>query len=80
MKWLGRVLLVVVLLLLGSYLFLQTPDTDPAAMRAKYGGEPSQFVDLGNGLKVHVRDEGPRGIGPVGQQDGKAVVVEQRQP
>ena len=60
MKWLGRGLLLVVLLLLGGYLFLQTPDTDSAAMRAKYGGAPSQFVDLGNGLKVHVRDEGPR--------------------
>jgi pimeloyl-ACP methyl ester carboxylesterase len=37
-----------------------TPDTDPAAMRAAYGGTPSQFVDVGNGLTVHVRDEGPR--------------------
>ena len=34
MKWLGRVLLVVVLLLVGSYLFLQTPDTDPAGLAA----------------------------------------------
>ena len=61
MKWLGRGLLALVLLLLGAYLFLRTPDSDPATMRAKYGGAPSQFVDLGNGLKVHVRDEGPRG-------------------
>jgi pimeloyl-ACP methyl ester carboxylesterase len=29
-------------------------------MRAKYGAAPSQFVDLGNGLTVHMRDEGPR--------------------
>ncbi|MDL2353460.1 MAG: alpha/beta hydrolase [Pseudomonadota bacterium] len=60
MKWLGRILLGVVLLLLGVYLFVRTPDTDPAAMRAKYGGAPSQFLALGNGLTVHVRDEGPR--------------------
>ena len=60
MKRLVRISLGVVLLLLGAYLLLQTPDTDPAAMRAKYGGAPSQFVDLGNGLKVHLRDEGPR--------------------
>ena len=60
MKWLGRVLLLVVALLLGVYLFLRTPDSDPAAMRAKYGGAPSQFVDLAGGLKVHLRDEGPR--------------------
>ena len=60
MKWLGRVLLLVVALLLGVYLLLRTPDSDPAAMRAKYGGAPSQFVDLTGGLKVHLRDEGPR--------------------
>ena len=60
MKWLGRILLGVILLLLGVYLFVRTPDSDPAAMRAKYGGAPSQFVDLAGGLKVHVRDEGPR--------------------
>jgi pimeloyl-ACP methyl ester carboxylesterase len=39
---------------------LWTPDTDPAAMRARYGAPPSQFVDLGGGLTVHLRDEGPR--------------------
>ena len=60
MKWFGRVLLLVVALLLGVYLFLRTPDSDPAAMRAKYGGAPSQFLALGNGLTVHLRDEGPR--------------------
>ena len=38
----------------------RTPDTDAAAMRAKYGAPPSQFVDLGDGLTVHLRDEGPR--------------------
>ncbi|MFN9579683.1 MAG: alpha/beta fold hydrolase, partial [Novosphingobium sp.] len=45
----------------GAFLLLRTPDTDPAAMKAKYGGTPSQFVDLGGGLTVHLRDEGPRG-------------------
>ncbi len=60
MKWLKRILIVLVVVLVGGYLLLRTPDTDPAAMRAKYAGAPSQFVDLGNGLKVHVRDEGPR--------------------
>jgi len=60
MKWLGRVLIALLVVLVGAFLVLRTPDTDPAAMRAKYGGAPSQFVDLGDGLKVHVRDEGPR--------------------
>ncbi len=43
-----------------SVVAFRTPDTDPAAMRAKYGGPPSQFVDLGGGLTVHLRDTGPR--------------------
>jgi pimeloyl-ACP methyl ester carboxylesterase len=57
LKWLGMGLLVAVVGLVAAY---WTPDTDPAAMRAKYGTPPSQFVDLGGGLTVHLRDEGPR--------------------
>lgn len=54
-------ILVAVAALLGiAFLVLRTPDTDPAEMKAKYGGPPSQFVDLGQGLTVHLRDEGPR--------------------
>lgn len=67
MKWLRRTLFALAVLLIGAFLLLRTPDTDPAAMRAKYGGPPSQFVDLGNSLKVHVRDEGPR--------DGQVIVL-----
>ena len=55
-KW-----LVVLLAVLGLiFLLLRTPDTDVAAMKAKYGAPPSQFVELGGGLTVHLRDEGPR--------------------
>lgn len=43
-----------------AFLAFRTPDTDPAAMRAKYGGPTSQFVDLGGGITVHLRDTGPR--------------------
>jgi pimeloyl-ACP methyl ester carboxylesterase len=43
-----------------AFLLLRTPDTDVAAMKAKYGAAPSQFVDLGGDLTVHLRDEGPR--------------------
>jgi pimeloyl-ACP methyl ester carboxylesterase len=57
LKWLG---LGLVVLIIGAGVLLYTPDTDAAAMRAKYGGAPSQFVDVGGGLTVHVRDEGPR--------------------
>jgi pimeloyl-ACP methyl ester carboxylesterase len=57
LKWLG---LTVVVLIVGLGIAFYTPDTDPAAMRAKYGTAPSQFVDVGGGLTVHLRDEGPR--------------------
>jgi pimeloyl-ACP methyl ester carboxylesterase len=29
-------------------------------MRAKYGAPPSQFVEIGGGVTVHLRDEGPK--------------------
>ncbi len=60
MKWLLRILLLIVALLVVAFLIFRTPDTDPAEMHAKYGGAPSQFVDIGDGLTVHLRDEGPR--------------------
>lgn len=60
MKWLWRILAVIVLVLAGAFLLLRVPDTDAAAMRAKYGAPPSQFVSLPNGPTVHYRDEGPR--------------------
>ncbi len=55
-KWLAVLLAVLGLV----FLLLRTPDTDVAAMKAKYGAAPSQFVELGGGLTVHLRDEGPR--------------------
>ena len=53
---LGLIVIAVIALVIWGY----APDTDPAAMRAKYAGAPSQFVDVGGGLTVHLRDEGPR--------------------
>lgn len=60
MKWVVRVVLALVAVLAVLFLVFRTPDTDAAAMRAKYGAAPSQFVDLGDGLTVHLRDEGPK--------------------
>jgi pimeloyl-ACP methyl ester carboxylesterase len=53
-------LLALLGVLVIAFLLLRTPDTDAAAMRAKYGGPPSQFVDIGDGVTVHLRDEGPK--------------------
>ncbi|WP_379922111.1 alpha/beta fold hydrolase [Erythrobacter sp. R86502] len=60
MKWILRGLLGLAAVLAVAFLVFRTPDTDAAAMRAKYGGPPSQFVTIGNGVRVHLRDEGPR--------------------
>lgn len=60
MKWVVRILLTLIAVLGALFLIFRTPDTDAAEMRAKYGGEPSQFVTLAKGQEFHVRDEGPR--------------------
>ena len=61
LKWLLILILVAVVAL---FAWGYAPDRDARAMRAKYGNAASRFVDVGNGLKVHVRDEGKRD-GPV---------------
>ena len=43
-----------------AFIALQTPDTDVAAMRAKYGGPASRFAETTDGLSVHYRDQGCR--------------------
>lgn len=63
MKWFLRILGVLVALLIVLFLVFRTPDTDKGAMIAKYGGAPSQFVELASGQTFHVRDEGS-GEGP----------------
>ncbi|MBA4045138.1 MAG: alpha/beta hydrolase [Erythrobacter sp.] len=60
MKWVLRGLAALVAVLVIAFLIFRTPDTDAAAMRAKYGGPPSQFVEIGDGVTVHLRDEGPK--------------------
>jgi hypothetical protein len=56
MKWVFRGFLALVALLVIAFLIFRTPDTDAAEMRAKYGGPPSQFVAIGEGVTVHLRD------------------------
>jgi pimeloyl-ACP methyl ester carboxylesterase len=43
-----------------AYLVLQTPDIPASELEARYGGEASRFIMLPSGVRVHVRDEGPR--------------------
>ncbi|WP_108786639.1 alpha/beta fold hydrolase [Erythrobacter sp. Alg231-14] len=64
MKWILRILGVIVAVLVIAFFVFRTPDTDAAEMRAKYAGAPSQFVEIGNGVTVHLRDEGPTNEDP----------------
>ncbi|MEO1044185.1 MAG: alpha/beta hydrolase [Pseudomonadota bacterium] len=57
LKWL---FVLIVIAAIGIGIWAYAPDRDVAELRAEYGGEPSQFIDLPNGQTVHVRDTGPR--------------------
>jgi pimeloyl-ACP methyl ester carboxylesterase len=71
MKWVWRGSLALLGVLLVAFLVFRTPDTDPARMRAKYGAPPSQFVAIGDGVTVHLRDEGPLN----GRRDAPAIIL-----
>jgi pimeloyl-ACP methyl ester carboxylesterase len=53
------VLLLAALGLIGSGIWLYTPDKPRAALEAKYARAPSEFIPVA-GLRMHVRDTGPR--------------------
>ena len=64
LKWLG----IIFLVLIGAvFIWGYAPDTDTAAMKAKYGAGASQFAELQPGLTVHYRDQGKR--------DGRVLVL-----
>ena len=56
-RWTLAALLV---LLVGAIVWFWTPDRSPEELKAKYADENSRFVELDDGLTVHVRDQGPR--------------------
>jgi len=64
-KWVWRILGVIVAALVIAFFIFRVPDTDAEEMRAKYGAAPSQFVEIGDGVTVHLRDEGPRDGPPI---------------
>jgi pimeloyl-ACP methyl ester carboxylesterase len=62
-RWGRRVVITlaaIAALLVIAWAALRVPDTDAAAMKAKYAPAPSQFVEVAPGLTVHLRDQGPR--------------------
>jgi pimeloyl-ACP methyl ester carboxylesterase len=56
-KWLGLLMLVAII---GIGVWGYAGDIPAKELRAKYANAESEFVDLGNGLTVHLRDEGPK--------------------
>src|SRR3546814_10870792 len=48
------------LAILVAFLLLRTPDTDRAAMIAKYGGAHAAFAAGPAGQRIHYRDQGAR--------------------
>ncbi len=57
LKWTALVAVTAVSVAIFTF---WTPDTRMEDMRAKYGAPESRYVSLGNGLTVHLRDEGRR--------------------
>jgi pimeloyl-ACP methyl ester carboxylesterase len=59
MRILGIVLGLIVLILIGAWLWLRGPDIPYATLEAKYAAEAdSHFVDLPGGFHAHYRDNG----------------------
>lgn len=67
MKTMIKIILLLLVVLAAAFLIFRTPDTDRAAMIAKYGNEASRFVEDGQGAKIHYRDEG--------NKDGPALLL-----
>jgi len=58
-KLLGLIAAVIIVLLAAAAIWLYTPDKAEAALEAKYGVAPSEFLDVA-GVRLHVRDTGPK--------------------
>lgn len=60
-KILGGFLLLIVALLIAVFIWGYAPDIPVATLKTKYANAESEFIDLGGGMIVHLRDEGPVG-------------------
>jgi pimeloyl-ACP methyl ester carboxylesterase len=58
MRILGIILGLIVLILIGAWLWLRGPDIPFAALEAKYAQADSHFVDLPGGYHAHYRESG----------------------
>lgn len=58
-RMLGVALILLAVLVAGAFAWLYTPDKQRAALEAEYARPPSVFLDVA-GVRLHVRDTGPR--------------------
>ena len=66
-KFFKGLLLLIVIALIALFAWGYAADVPVAELKAKYANAESEFVDLGGGLTVHLRDEGP--------QDAPAIIL-----
>ena len=57
LKWFLLVLLALIAVL---FIWGYASDIPASVLRTKYANAESEFVDLGGGMTVHLRDEGPK--------------------
>jgi len=60
LKWLGRLLVALVVLAGAAAALLASPEIPRAELVARYGGPASKFITLVSGATAHYRDQGPR--------------------
>jgi pimeloyl-ACP methyl ester carboxylesterase len=53
-------LIVLAALVAGALWYFSTPDISRNALEAKYATPPSEFINLPDGARAHVRDRGPK--------------------
>ncbi len=54
-------LLILVAAALAAFLWLRAPDLPAAGLQARWATPADRYLDLGDGLRLHYRDEGPTG-------------------
>ncbi len=58
LRYLTYLIILLLIIAVGGFFYLKTPDSDPETVRKKYTNQYSKFADNGKGLKVHYRDQG----------------------
>lgn len=63
MRWFLGIIVLIAVVLVGGFFYLNQPDIPRSTLEAKYATPPSAFVTVPNGARIHYRDRGPRDAG-----------------